>query len=97
MKVLFLEFYLYVDIFWIPLYSKLYTKWIYDNRDCFEKNKLEPDRLNEKKERFILILFKHDPLYNVSQGKEEYHDSISDWTFLYLLNHPIVHTFIDLM
>ena len=36
----------------------------------FEKNRLEPDRLNEKIERFILILFKHDPLYNVSQGKK---------------------------
>ena len=37
----------------------------------FEKNRLELDRLNEKKkERFILILFKHDPLYNVSQGKK---------------------------
>ena len=31
----------------------------------FEKNRLELDRLNEYKERFILILFKHDPLYNV--------------------------------
>ena len=43
----------------------------------FEKNRLELDRLNEKKERFILILFKHDPLYNVSQGKKNvYHDSL---------------------
>ena len=43
----------------------------------FEKNRLELDRLNEYKERFILILFKHDPLYNVSQGKKNvYHDSL---------------------
>ena len=51
MKVLFLEFYLYVDIFWIPTmyiqnYVQIETMTIVI---VFEKNRLELDRLNEKK------------------------------------------------
>ena len=81
--------------FGYQLYSKLCTNWNYDNRDCFRKiNRLGLDRLNEKIERFILILFKHDPLYIVSQGKKNvYHDSLF-WLNFFLLNHPIVHSYI---
>ena len=51
MKVLFLEFYLYVDIFWIPTmyiqnYVQIETMKIVI---VFEKNRLELDRLIEKK------------------------------------------------